>query len=317
MKLRAQSISRGKVVALSAFGKDHDLAVVTFDDCESRVNLLSSSVMSELESVISELEIPGRYKGVIFRSGKSNCFIAGADIKEILKARSQPAEVAFSGCQDGKALLARISALPIKTVAAIHGRCLGGGAELAMACDERIASDSDSTVIGLPEVGLGVLPGWGGTVRASKMLGFTAALPLIMNPLKPWSARKAWRRGLVSEVVAEHELFQRAITIALGGKSHVCKKPPLQHFLRAIGDSRISRSVVSKVSGLAIKVMTRGKMPAPQAALAVMNAAFEMPEDKALELESRTFAELCHTPACGKCVQRFLDYQQAKKVKTA
>ncbi len=290
------------------------LAIVTFDSRDNRVNLLSSAVMAELETIVAELEKSGAFSAVVFCSAKDNCFIAGADIKEILKAQAMPEEAAFKGCQDGKALLARIAALSITTVAAINGRCLGGGTELALVCDERLASDTKGTVIGLPEVGLGVLPGWGGTVRLPLMVGFLNAAPLILNPLKPWSARKAWRKGLVSEVVAPSDLLVRAIEVARGADAKHRKTSFLASFTRSLTDMVVGRALVSWTFAALIKAKLGNKYPAPFKALNVMNAAMSMPITKAFELESSAFAHLCHTMASAECVQKFMEYQRAKKM---
>jgi len=306
-------ISRGPAIELSVLA-NVGVAVVKFDALEGKVNVLSSAVMEELDAVLDELaarkhvDLRSRsINGVVFCSGKSDSFIVGADIKEIEMAQTLPAEVAFEGSQKGKAILAKLEALPMLTVAAIHGRCLGGGTELALACNERVLSDSKSTVIGLPEVALGVLPGWGGTVRAPKLVGFTAALPLVLNPMKPWSARTAWSRGLVTEVVPEQALFERAVCLALGMEPHASASTVAGRALRAVGDSSIGRALSSQAMKLAIQLQTGGKYPAPLAALKVMNSAFELPLAEARELESSTFAELCHTPACAECVQKFFE----------
>jgi enoyl-CoA hydratase/carnithine racemase len=185
---------------------------------------------------------------------------------------------------------------------------------VALACDERIASPE--SFIGLPEVALGVLPGWGGTVKAPKLIGFAASLPLILNPLKAWKADKAWKSGLVSEVVQAADLFERAVTIALGGTARSCEPSLVSRTLRTVFDTGVGRALASAGMKIAIRLQTGGKYPAPNAALKVMNAAFDMPESAAREMESRTFAELCQTTACKKCVQKFLDHQAAKKAKS-
>ena len=292
------------------------VALVRIDVPNSKVNLLSQAVMNELSTVVGKLEQPGAFVGAIFYSGKADNFIAGADIKEILKAQSMPVTVAYQGCQDGKALLDRIRALRIPTVAAIHGRCLGGGLELALACRHRVVSDDKGTVLGLPEVALGVLPGWGGTVHSPRMIGFAAAIPLVINPFKPFSARKAWATGLVSEVVAQDAVMIRAHALALGYKSKSAKPSRTAAAIRWFGDSRVGVAVIGSLAALAVGVQTRFKLPAFGAAIKVMQAAMTGCPREALDLESRTFAELCHTKASAECVQKFLDHQKSKKAKS-
>ena len=332
-------IGTGKHVELAVLGSG--VAIVTFNSVGSRVNLLSSEVMKELSAVVDELATGTyahttnggsksggvvfaedlrtlrRFTGVVFRSAKDGCFIAGADIKEIQNLRTRPVTEAFKGCQQGKSLLERIAALPLTTVAAINGRCLGGGTELALACKKRLVADNKQTVVGLPEVGLGVLPGWGGTVRVPRMIGFFAALQLICNPLAAFSAKNAWRRGLVSELVPENRLFARAVEVALGSSTKGCRPTFAERCLRSIFDSKPGRAVAGSTMRALVRVKTGGKLPAFGKAIDVMNASFELPSELSFELESRTFAELVHTDACGKCVQKFIDYQKAKKSKAA
>lgn len=326
----AFSAYRGKSVELrillEAANQGASAAVLFIDAAESRVNLLSSELMNELAAAVAMLEsgfievdsaggrrVERKVAGLVVVSGKPDSFIAGADIKEILKARTLPPSVAYQGCQGGKALFARISALPFATVAAIHGRCLGGGTELALACSYRLASSSKKTVIGLPEVGLGVLPGWGGSVKTPKMVGFAPAVAMVLNPLKPWRAAKAWQRGLVSEVVAEQDLHARALAIALGAKPKLAKPSAFARLTRTLADSRPARYLVGKAA-LAFARLALGKgYPAPAAVLEVMNAAFDSSQAQAFEMESAAFARLCHSDACGHLVQKFLDYQKSKK----
>lgn len=311
------------------------VAVLTIDCRDSRVNLLSSTVLDELAKALEILEIPGFCKGLVIISGKDSCFVAGADIKEIQAAQADGVgeEDIFEACQRGKRLLARLTALPLPTVAAIHGRCLGGGTELALACKYRLASKDRSTVIGLPEVALGVLPGWGGTVKAAKRFGLVSGLSLVLNPLRPWSAKKALRKGLVDAVVERSALAEQAVALALSGCEcrTACPSPecgagwcgrPGKTCLRelsACSGSTVNwlrRAVLALLGGVLNLTVSR-KYPAPQALLGVFAAAFSLPENEALELESRTFARLCKTDASRRCVQKFLELQQAKKAKTA
>lgn len=302
----------GKAVSLGVIA-EREIAVITFDQVDSKVNLLSSAVMAELSNIVDTLEMASsNFRGLIITSGKPNVFIAGADIKEILSARSLPQEVAFEGCQNGKKLLDRIKALPYRKIAAVNGRCLGGGMEVALHCTEIVATGSDHTVFGLPEVGLGVLPGWGGTILAPRKVGFLAAMPLILQPLKPWSARRAWQEGLVAEVVAEENLMKRAVEIALGARIKRYRQPASVRVTRAITNFAPVRFVISKIAGIGIKKAPKENRLAASSALKVMNLAFGSLH-KGYRAESETFAKLCHTEQCGQCVQKFLDYQASKK----
>lgn len=212
----AKVLSVGAALSLSL--RDNGIAVIRFDLEGSKVNKLSTSVMNEFESALDLLAQLDGVRGLVIISGKKDIFFAGADLEEVVKIQTMSPTVAFEATEYGKAVFAKIEKLPFPTVAAIHGKCLGGGTELALACSHRVATNSRETKIGLPEVGLGFVPGWGGTVRLPKLVGVESALELILAPLKTWDAEKAWRTGLFSELVSEEQLFDRACAIALGAK---------------------------------------------------------------------------------------------------
>src|SRR6185437_14931916 len=141
-----------------------DIALVTIDQPGSRANTLSQSMLGELEGMVGQLKSRGELRGLIFRSGKPGMFIAGADLRELGSAPQDP-DTARRLVKRGLDLIASIETLPYPTVAAIDGACMGGGLELAMGFDYRLASTNAKTDIGLPETKIGLIPGWGGTQR--------------------------------------------------------------------------------------------------------------------------------------------------------
>ncbi|MDA1165558.1 MAG: enoyl-CoA hydratase/isomerase family protein, partial [Planctomycetota bacterium] len=170
---------------------------------EKGVQLLGAGTRQRLHEVLEEIEQLSGINVVVFEAA-GRTFIAGADINEL---RSLNPETGFVNSQQGQALMNRVAALSATTIAAIHAACAGGGTELALACDMRIAAEA--AVIGLPETRIGVLPGWGGTVRATRLLGSAVARRLILTgELLPAAA--ALQLGLVDEVVSEAE-FRSAI----------------------------------------------------------------------------------------------------------
>lgn len=175
---------------------------LTIDRADSNTNSLSREVLDELDHILTWLKGTAT-RAVVIRSGKQNGFIAGADINEFTALDS--AEEALQLISRGQGVLARIEALGIPTVALIHGFCLGGGLELALACRYRIASDAPSTRLGFPEVQLGIHPGFGGTVRATRLAGSLAALEIMLTG-RTLAARQARRIGLVEYVVPERHL---------------------------------------------------------------------------------------------------------------
>lgn len=294
-------------------------------DCQDKptVNLLSSAVMQEIADVLSILEGAATnpdlssVKGLVFYSGKENCFVAGADIKEIQRAQTMEIDEVYEACHKGKAVLDRFKFLKMSTVCAVNGRCLGGGLELMLRFGHRIASNNKSTVFGLPEVGLGVIPGWGGTVIMTRAYGFKAALTMILNPLRPWSAERAYKQCLVQELVDADQLLDRAIAAATSVNGYPGGRPlsAASRISRKFFDSKLGRKLCRGIAGALVKLTlgNESKFPAPFAAMAVMESTFDRDTESSMSLESGQFAALTHTEGCKKAVQRFLEHQAKKK----
>ena len=283
------------------------VAILTINCPDSTVNLINTTVLGELEKVLDTLAKRKDIKGMVIHSGKSNGFIAGADIKEIVQAQKLGPDVAYQGSRRGKQVFAKLAALPFRTVAAIHGRCLGGGLELALHCTYRLASDDESTLIGLPEVALGVIPGWGGCIITARLAGLLNASKLVLSPLTPWSAHKAWRHGVVSEVVPVEHMLKRANFMARRGYASTYKPTVNERLLRAAVDSKVGRWLFRHVARLAVKRKTGGKYPAPLSAIDVLALSQDKRPDVAANLESATFAKLSATSQSREAVQTFLN----------
>jgi len=191
---------------------EQSICWLTLDKAGATVNTLSSEVMAELAQVIDDVEHepPRGVRGVVFQSGKTTGFIVGADVTEF--GRIRDATEGASTAARGQALLARISNLRVPTVAAIDGFALGGGLELALACKYRVAVEGFERTLGLPEVQLGIHPGFGGTVRAVQLLGAPLALDLMLSG-RSLSPREAAEAGLVDRVVARANLSAAAAAL--------------------------------------------------------------------------------------------------------
>jgi 3-hydroxyacyl-CoA dehydrogenase/enoyl-CoA hydratase/carnithine racemase len=277
---------------------ESDIGVITFDQPDRRVNVLSSAVLEQFERLLSEAESRGGVSGLIIRSAKPGQFIAGADLHEIaaLKGESRDTIVALS--RRGQSLLARVSQLPFVTVAAIDGMCLGGGTELALWCDQRIVTDSPRTQIGLPEVKLGLVPGWGGTVRAARIVGLPLALELILSG-EPVSGEVTVRDGLAVDVVPADQLLDAAVqTIRdeqrtgeyLRQRSKLEPAAPFNaaelELLRLSWTDRIKRE-------------SHGQDSVEAQALELMLTLSGTDTATALQLEAETFARLFTSPVCS------------------
>ncbi len=180
--------------------------VLTLDVAGQRANALSAEVLAEFDRILAQIE-SRPLNGVIIRSAKSNSFIVGADVNEFQKISDMAQAVSLAGA--GQAVFNRLARLPYPSVALIHGHCLGGGLELALACTYRIAREDDATRLGLPEVRLGIHPGFAGTVRLPPLIGDLAALDLILSG-RTVSAHQARALGLVDETVPERHLLRAA-----------------------------------------------------------------------------------------------------------
>src|SRR5256885_9283 len=185
------------------------IAVITFDLPNESVNKLSRAVKDEFVALVTRLERDPTVHAAVFISGKPDVWIAGADIEEFLQLKTATDAERLS--RDGQMLLASVERLRVPFIAAIHGACLGGGLETALACRYRVATDHPKTILGLPEVQLGLIPGAGGTQRLPRRIGLTNALDLIPTG-KHVRAKKALPLGLVDELV--HPSILRSVAIA-------------------------------------------------------------------------------------------------------
>src|ERR1700704_3858414 len=183
---------------------DDGICILTFDRPESGANIFDTATMQSLREHVDAIEKDASIKGVIVTSAKKSIFIAGADLKTLLK-QAQTGELrAFIA--EGQSVFNRLAALKVPTAAAIHGACAGGGYEITLACDYRVASNDPATKIGLPETTLGLVPAWGGSTRLPRLIGADAAAEVILKG-KLYGAAEALKIGLVDEVVPREQLF--------------------------------------------------------------------------------------------------------------
>lgn len=230
--------------------------VLTLDREGESVNTLAQVVVLELDALLERIAADPP-KGVVFRSGKDSGFIAGADIGEFRSFdRTGNVEDAL---RRGQHVFQRIAELPCPTVAAIRGFCMGGGTELALACDHRVATDEPGTRIGLPEVKLGIYPGWGGSVRLPRLVGAPAAFDLMLTG-RALSAKAARAIGLVDRVAEPGLLIDAAVGLAL----RPVARPARQRFLGWITNTWPARQLLAPVlSRQVARKARREHYPAP------------------------------------------------------
>jgi 3-hydroxyacyl-CoA dehydrogenase/enoyl-CoA hydratase/3-hydroxybutyryl-CoA epimerase len=278
-----------------------DTATLTFDREGSTANIFDREVLTALSAKIDELAAHRNLRGLLIISAKPSIFIAGADLKALSTAKGAELEELISL---GQTTFSKVAALPFPTVAAIHGACVGGGFELALACDWRIASDSICTRIGLPETSLGILPAWGGTTRLPRLIGLDKALPLILGGTL-LQARAAKAKGLVDAVVAPETLHAFALTWFARGK-----RPVVSHQMT---NNPLSAPVLAKVAKIDLLKKTRGLYPGPEAALEVASHASHGLLEHGLKLEREAIQKLSEAPQTKQLMRLFFLQDRAKK----
>ncbi len=268
-------------------GKDH-ICVLTFDRPESGANIFDAATMSELSEHVDVIERDESLRGLIITSAKKSIFIAGADLKTLLK-QARTGELR-DFIAEGQRVFNRIAALKIPSVAAIHGACAGGGYEITLACDWRVASDDPATRIGLPETTLGLIPAWGGSTRLPRLIGEENAAEVILKG-KLYSAPEALKMGLVDEVAAREELLEAARRLIAKGK-----RPS------------------AKISG------SKGKTPVPSdpksaraRALGVITTGGVNPIDESLKLELDAIVDLGKSESTQNLIRNFFLAEKYKK----
>ncbi len=186
---------------------EDDVCLLAFDRPESGANIFDAATLRDLNAQLDAIESDASLSGLVITSSKKSIFIAGADLKTLLR-QAQTGELrAFIA--EGQRIFNRIAALKIPTCAAIHGACAGGGYEITLACDWRVASDDPATRIGLPETTLGLIPAWGGCTRLPRLIGAEKAAEVILKG-KLYSAVEAKELGLVDELVGPEQLLDAA-----------------------------------------------------------------------------------------------------------
>lgn len=277
-----------------------------------KVNKLSSTFMLELEETLDRIAREKTVKALVVASRKKDVFIAGADVNEIKGVTSE--QVAFDACRRGQLLLDRLSHMPMPSVAAIDGVCVGGGLELALACNFRIATDNPKTSIGLVEVKLGIIPGWGGTQRLPRAVGLQESLRMILNG-STVDGKKALKIGLVSACVPQGALVEAAA--ALGLRAAAGEKPQRYHprgFMnRLLEQTPFGRSLVFKKSREAVLKATHGHYPAPLVALDVIRKTHSLPLEQGLEVEAREDVALVTSDVSKNLIRLFFVMESVKK----
>lgn len=292
-----------------------DIAVLTFDLPNEKVNKLSTSVMTELKAHLEKIKNDSKsYKMLVFKSAKPKIFIAGADIEEIKELKNK--EQVQKAISAGQEIFNMIEDLPIPTMALVNGACAGGGCELILACDYRIATDDPSTRIGLPETQLGILPGFGGCIRLPKTVGLQASLDVILAG-KLLNSKKALKIGLVDFVVHPNLLDGFAISqiqkIISEGANKRQKVFKARGAVNKLLEGPLKGIVFNKARSGVLK-LTKGHYPAPIAALDVIKKTYGMGDrSRAMQIEQDYFSDCAVTDISKNLIHVFYLTEMVKK----
>jgi 3-hydroxyacyl-CoA dehydrogenase/enoyl-CoA hydratase/3-hydroxybutyryl-CoA epimerase len=273
---------------------DDRICLLTFDRSESGANIFDAATLNELNEHIDFVENDASLRGVIIASAKKSIFIAGADLKTLLQESQTGDMRAFIA--EGQRILNRLAELEIPTAAAIHGACAGGGYEVTLACDYRVASDDPATRIGLPETTLGLIPAWGGCTRLPRLIGAEKASEVILKG-KLYSAQEASKLGLVDEVATRDQLLDLARKKLRDGKRKMEGGAP-------VTPSADSRDLVPPIM--------LGN-PAPARALEVIKNGLSASTQQALAFELDAIVDLGKTESTQNLIRNFFLAEKYKK----
>lgn len=268
---------------------DQHVGIITIDVPGEKVNTLKAEFVEQICAILQKAQQYPQLKGLVLISGKLDSFIAGADISMIGGCKT--AAEASSLAQKGQSVMSHISAFPVPVVAAIHGACLGGGLELALACHARICSLDDKTQLGLPEVQLGLLPGSGGTQRLPRLIGAPKALDMMLTG-RSIRAKQAQKMGLVDDAVPQAILLQTALErVALGRQP----RASLPWQARLVGGP-LGKALLFHFVRKQTRAKTHGNYPATEKIIDVVRMGLDHGRASGYQAEATAFGELVMTP---------------------
>ncbi|MGB0894211.1 MAG: fatty acid oxidation complex subunit alpha FadJ [Parashewanella sp.] len=289
--------------------REDGIAVLTMDVPNESVNTLKAEFAVEINELLAGIKSNRDIKGMVLISGKKDSFIAGADISmlDALETKEDARELVKQGHQ----VFFDLENLPFPVVAAINGTCLGGGLELAMACHFRICTNSSKTMLGLPEVQLGLLPGGGGTQRLPRLVGVTTALDMMLTG-KQLRPKQALKNGLVEDVVPESILLEAAIALAKKGKS--AKRASKKTLVNKVLESNsFGRNIIFDQASKQVQRKTQGNYPAPAKIIDCVKVGMSRGIHAGLDVEARHFSELVMTKESASLRSIFFATTEMKK----
>ncbi|MCS6899764.1 MAG: fatty acid oxidation complex subunit alpha FadJ [Myxococcales bacterium] len=291
------------------------VAVLTYDVPGEPVNTLRRDTAEALSKALAAIEADPAVAAIVITSGKRDSFLVGADIAVLRDCKTAADAEALS--REAQANFQRLASFPKPVVAAIHGPCLGGGFELALACQGRVASEDAKTVVGLPEVQLGLLPGADGLQRVADLTSIADALDLGLTG-RNLKARRAWEMGLIDEVVPTSILLEAAAELALTlARGQFPRRPKVTSAKRlrvlALERNPLGRLVLFREARAKAQAKTRGHYPAVDRILDVLEAHASGGMVASREVEARAFGELVVSETSARLVDLFFATNALKR----
>lgn len=299
---------------------DKGIAYLTLDIPDEKVNILSLDILWQLDQILENIKNQHQVKALVIKSGKKDSFIAGANLHEFEKGFNDPSFPA-KAIHLGHEVFGKLANLPFPTIALIHGVCLGGGLELALACRYRLVSDHPKTQLGLPETTIGIFPGWGGTQRLPRLIGLIEGVQMIISG-RPVNGIKAVKIKLADKLFPQEfaderleEFLNQCLTEK--GRKEIEDKRKLKGWQNLLIESnplgqyyffyRAKKEILSK---------TKGHYPAPPMALQVIEETYSLPINKGLEREKAVFIESLPrlAPIAKHLIHLFFVQENLKKV---
>ncbi len=291
------------------------VAILYFDLPGEKVNKFSTPVMEELAALVDSLKSRNDIKVLLLMSRKPGIFIAGADVREIESITDE--ETGYKVGRKGQQIFTEFERLPFKKVAVIDGACMGGGTELSLCCDFRLASDHPKTKIALPEVNLGILPGWGGTQRLPRLIGLQRALDVILTG-RNLVPRQAYKYAIVDKIIPHEWVLEKALEFAdeiMAGKTkkYIARRKPKGAVNLALEKTPFGRNLIFSQAKKNVLKKTGGHYPAPLLALEVVRKTYGMPLEKGLDEEAKALGKLIATTISKNLIRIFFWTEEIKK----
>src|SRR4030095_4609209 len=282
-------------------GDDH-VCLLVFDRPESGANIFDAATLDELNEHLESVENDSSLRGLIIASAKKSIFVAGADLKTLLQQAQSGDMRAFIA--HGQRVLNRLAELKIPTVAAIHGASAGGGYEVTLACDYRIASDDPATRIGLPETTLGLIPAWGGCTRLPRLIGVEKAAEVIAKG-KLYSAEEARKLGLVEGVASRDKLLELARKKLGDGKRNLDAQTSASPASSAFAELRRDKQE--------LRPPKQNGNTAPERAEEIISKTLSISPDESLRMELDAIVDLGKSESTQNLIRNFFLAEKYKK----